>query len=189
MLGLGPWKKRYRRISLVQIVIGEVPRTIPTEHTPNLLVTLGGYRFLLRWCVLFLEISCIACDFLLQVLRYDAGSLAVLRDVSDFRSYITQNSTHEVQKRRRVRISLRALEGQLVLWPYEHIQVGEFHTTSNNLTKRRRSPSEQYRPGGLVGGNTQRNDPRASGRPSCAFIAEVISAGKGCSLAAALRFS
>jgi hypothetical protein len=87
-------------------------------------VTLGGYPSLLRWCV-YSWIYPSSLATLLQVLRYDTGSLAVLRDVSDLRSYIAQNSSYEIQKRQQIRKSLRALEGQMVLWPYEYIQVGE----------------------------------------------------------------
>ena len=61
----------------------------------------------------------------MQVLKYDDGSHVVLREVSDFELYISQNSDPDVRRRRDVRISLRALEGQTVIWPYEHKQVSE----------------------------------------------------------------
>jgi hypothetical protein len=38
-------------------------------------------------------------------------------------AYIDQNSSPDIQRRRFVRIALRALEGQIVHWPYEHIEV------------------------------------------------------------------
>jgi hypothetical protein len=56
-------------------------------------------------------------------LQYDDGPLAVLKEVSEFEAYIVQNSSHSIQGRRLVRMSLRALEGQVVTWPYDHISV------------------------------------------------------------------
>ncbi|KAJ2920362.1 hypothetical protein MD484_g194, partial [Candolleomyces efflorescens] len=56
------------------------------------------------------------------VIRYDEGPLAVLRDISDLETYIAQNSDPDIQRRRQVRMSLRALDGQRVVWPYEHKQ-------------------------------------------------------------------
>ncbi len=58
-----------------------------------------------------------------QVLRYDSGSYAVLQEVVDLEAYISQNSSHSIRRRRHIRLSLRALDGQVVKWPYEHITV------------------------------------------------------------------
>ncbi|KAK0464168.1 hypothetical protein IW261DRAFT_1524303 [Armillaria novae-zelandiae] len=55
------------------------------------------------------------------VLRYDSGSYAVLQEVADLEAYISQNSSHSIRRRRHIRLSLRALDGQVVKWPYEHI--------------------------------------------------------------------
>ncbi|KAJ6509497.1 hypothetical protein C8R47DRAFT_1098906 [Mycena vitilis] len=55
------------------------------------------------------------------VIRYDDGPLAVLQDVSHLEAYIKQNSSRRVQRKREIRMALRALEGQIVVWPYVHI--------------------------------------------------------------------
>lgn len=55
------------------------------------------------------------------VIQYDDGPCAVLREASDLEAYIAQNSSPDIQRRRQVRMSLRALEGQTVHWPYERI--------------------------------------------------------------------
>lgn len=57
------------------------------------------------------------------VIRYDDGPVAVLQDVSDLQRYIAQNESPDICRRRQVRMSLRALEGQVVRWPYDHIVV------------------------------------------------------------------
>ncbi|TFK30404.1 hypothetical protein FA15DRAFT_579807 [Coprinopsis marcescibilis] len=57
------------------------------------------------------------------VMRYDSGGTAVLRSVSDLDTYITQNYDPDIQRRKQVRLSLRALDGQRVYWPYEHRKV------------------------------------------------------------------
>ncbi|CAL1695681.1 unnamed protein product [Somion occarium] len=57
------------------------------------------------------------------VLRYDDGPLAVLRDVSDLELYVKQNASRDIMRRREVRMALRALDGKVVQWPYEHIQL------------------------------------------------------------------
>jgi hypothetical protein len=59
-----------------------------------------------------------------KVIRYDLGLLAVLKTASEFDTYISQNKLWEIQRWRQVRLSLRALEGQMVVWPYEHVTVG-----------------------------------------------------------------
>jgi hypothetical protein len=57
------------------------------------------------------------------VIRYDDGPHAVLSSLSDLETYITQNSSPDIERRRYVRMSLRALEGRVVQWPYNHTQV------------------------------------------------------------------
>jgi len=58
-----------------------------------------------------------------QVLRYDDGPLVALSSLSDLEQYVVQNSTAEIQRRREIRIALRALDGQKVNWPYLHVNV------------------------------------------------------------------
>lgn len=60
---------------------------------------------------------------ILQVLHYDDGPLAVLKDVSDLEHYIQQNTSDHIKRRREIRMALRALDGKVVNWPYDHIQV------------------------------------------------------------------
>ncbi|KAJ7071068.1 hypothetical protein C8F01DRAFT_1108962 [Mycena amicta] len=55
------------------------------------------------------------------VVRYDDGPLAVLQDISDLEAYIKQNSSRAVGRKREVRMALRALHGQIVVWPYLHM--------------------------------------------------------------------
>ncbi|KAJ7783745.1 hypothetical protein DFH07DRAFT_788969 [Mycena maculata] len=55
------------------------------------------------------------------VIRYDDGPMTVLQDVADLEAYIDQNSSRHVQRKREIRMALRALEGQIVVWPYVHI--------------------------------------------------------------------
>ncbi|KAJ7038241.1 hypothetical protein C8F04DRAFT_998180 [Mycena alexandri] len=55
------------------------------------------------------------------VIRYDDGPLTVLHEVADLEAYIKQNSSHRIQRKREIRMALRALEGQIVVWPYVHI--------------------------------------------------------------------
>ncbi|KAI9511798.1 hypothetical protein F5148DRAFT_1315259 [Russula earlei] len=62
------------------------------------------------------------------VLRYDDGPLAVLNDLADFEQYLVQNSESEIQRRREIRIALRALDGQKVHWPYLHVDTNDTST-------------------------------------------------------------
>ncbi|KAJ6519781.1 hypothetical protein C8R45DRAFT_952705 [Mycena sanguinolenta] len=55
------------------------------------------------------------------IIRYDDGPTAVLQDVVELEAYIKQNSSRKVQRKREIRMALRALEGQIVVWPYIHI--------------------------------------------------------------------
>jgi len=56
-----------------------------------------------------------------KVIRYDNGGLAVLRDLGDLEEYVVQNSSRRVQRKREIRMALRAMEGQTVRWPYNHV--------------------------------------------------------------------
>jgi len=84
----------------------------------------GGFPFLLLWYGLpnrqSSKRSHIIC---LQVIRYDDGPFAVIDDATNLEAYIAQNANEDIQRRRYVRMALRALEGRIVLWPYEHIEV------------------------------------------------------------------
>ncbi|KAH9065948.1 hypothetical protein EDB87DRAFT_1554562 [Lactarius vividus] len=57
------------------------------------------------------------------VIRYDDGPLVALKDLPDLELYVKQNSDSEVQRRRQIRIALRALDGQKVYWPYRHVDT------------------------------------------------------------------
>lgn len=47
----------------------------------------------------------------------------MLNEVKDFESYIYQNTSEDIIKKRQVRMALRALDGQFVRWPYDHVEV------------------------------------------------------------------
>lgn len=78
-------------------------------------------------------------------IRYDSGPLAVLKHASEFEAYISQNNNWEVQRWRQVRLSLRALEGQKVVLPYEHvIPIGDRSTWGWARTLYRAKTSVHY---------------------------------------------
>ncbi|KAH9950392.1 hypothetical protein B0H21DRAFT_723250 [Amylocystis lapponica] len=56
------------------------------------------------------------------VIRFDDGPLAVLTSVHDLETYVHQNSSHYIQRKRQVRRTLRALDGVPVTWPYDCMQ-------------------------------------------------------------------
>lgn len=58
-----------------------------------------------------------------QVMRYDDGPLVVLDKLADLEDYIRQNSSSDIARKRQVRLLLRALENQSVVWPYDHVVV------------------------------------------------------------------
>jgi hypothetical protein len=43
--------------------------------------------------------------------------------MSDLELYIRQNARPDVQRKRQIRMALRALDGQRITWPYDHIEV------------------------------------------------------------------
>lgn len=51
-----------------------------------------------------------------------------LREVAELEMYVRQNSSHDIRRRREVRMALRALDGLVVAWPYEYMQVLFFCT-------------------------------------------------------------
>lgn len=60
----------------------------------------------------------------------DDGPLVIIKEVSDLQSFVAQNNYHEVQRKRQIRMALRALDGKTITWPYEYIKV----IFCNNLT-------------------------------------------------------
>ena len=57
------------------------------------------------------------------MIRYDEGPYAVLQDIVELDAYVSQNSSRDIERRRYVRMALRALEGRRVRWPYDYVQV------------------------------------------------------------------
>ncbi|KAI0651926.1 hypothetical protein C8Q79DRAFT_997151 [Trametes meyenii] len=55
------------------------------------------------------------------VIRYDDGPELVLNEVRDLEQYVQQNSSEDILRKRQLRMALRALDGQIVRWPYDHI--------------------------------------------------------------------
>lgn len=60
------------------------------------------------------------------VLKYDSGKTIALRTLSEFEDYVCQNEDKEIFSRRRIRVALRSLDGQVVRWPYTYIQVDRY---------------------------------------------------------------
>jgi hypothetical protein len=60
---------------------------------------------------------------LVQVMRFDDGSSATLKEVAEWEEYVNQNANEAIRRRREIRMTLRALNKQIVFWPYEHIVV------------------------------------------------------------------
>lgn len=58
-----------------------------------------------------------------KVIEYDDGPELVLNEVQDFERYLQQNSRDDILRKRQVRMALRALDGQYVRWPYDHVEV------------------------------------------------------------------
>jgi hypothetical protein len=49
--------------------------------------------------------------------------MAVIKDAYDIQTYVSQNSSRDIKRRREIRMTLRALNNQVVYWPYDHIKV------------------------------------------------------------------
>ena len=58
-----------------------------------------------------------------QVFRYDSGSAVVLQREDEFREYASLNTSKLVKRKRNIRLALRALDKQIVKWPYKHRKV------------------------------------------------------------------
>ncbi|TFK77139.1 hypothetical protein BDN72DRAFT_953613 [Pluteus cervinus] len=56
------------------------------------------------------------------VMKYDEGPLVVLQDLAKLEIYAQQNLSRSVQRKRQIRMSIRALDNRVVRWPYEHNQ-------------------------------------------------------------------
>lgn len=56
------------------------------------------------------------------VMHYDAGHFDTLTTMQEFEDFVYQNSTRHMERRRQVRRALRALDGQVVHWPYTHTE-------------------------------------------------------------------
>ncbi|KIM22943.1 hypothetical protein M408DRAFT_269120 [Serendipita vermifera MAFF 305830] len=57
------------------------------------------------------------------VIRYDEGGQAVLESLHEFEHYVSQNESYEISRKREVRHALRALDRQIVRWPYTHVEA------------------------------------------------------------------
>lgn len=87
-------------------------------------------------------------------MRYDDGPIVVLTHLEDLEKFISQNSQPGIQKRRQVRLALRALEDQTVYWPYEHITVSIPCLLFDEIQPMPISQSGQNPVGGVVGEDT-----------------------------------
>lgn len=58
-----------------------------------------------------------------QVIQYDDGPELVLSEVRELERYLQQNSSEDIMRKRQIRMALRALDGEYVRWPYDHVQV------------------------------------------------------------------
>lgn len=122
LLGFGILQSKSSDTSLDPTVIGKARRNIFLQVPPDFLETHGGYRSHLLWFVLK-WVPSMPFTHSYQVIRYDDGPLVTLKDLSDLELYVKQNSDTEVQRRRDIRVTLRALDGQKVYWPYRHVDV------------------------------------------------------------------
>ncbi|KAH9936996.1 uncharacterized protein B0H18DRAFT_925256 [Fomitopsis serialis] len=60
------------------------------------------------------------------VIRYDDGPLRALQDLSQLEEYVAQNSSPHIRRKREMRLALRAMDGLVVMWPYDYVRnVGE----------------------------------------------------------------
>lgn len=104
------------------------------------------------------------------MIRYDDGPMAVLQDAADLEAYIGQNSSREVQRKRELRMALRALEGQIVVWPYVHITVSVSLSLASPFSTVKFSPSGRIRCG-VAAGAIRRTTRLLTIRVSCASSA------------------
>lgn len=115
---------RSRKNTLAPIATGNHPIQCPFPAAPITLEMPGGF--------LFRRLSFVNCYLciarltnIIQVIRYDDGPYAIIQEVVDLEAYISQNRSDNIWRRREIRMALRALDGQVVFWPYEHITVAQ----------------------------------------------------------------
>ena len=63
------------------------------------------------------------CAHLSQVIRFDDGNIATLKEIVQMEEYVRQNTRPDVSRKREIRLTLRALDKKIVNWPYDHIIV------------------------------------------------------------------
>ena len=56
-----------------------------------------------------------------------------MSEVEDFERYVRENSSEAITRKRQLRMTLRALEGQIVRWPYDHVEVCAFMLTVSHV--------------------------------------------------------
>jgi hypothetical protein len=49
--------------------------------------------------------------------------MVVIKDPQQLQLYVFQNESPDIRRRREIRMTLRALNGRKVTWPYKHVQV------------------------------------------------------------------
>lgn len=64
--------------------------------------------------------------------RFDDGGGSILNRIEQFDAYVHLNKSKEVQKKRQLRLAIRALDGQICSWPYEYREVCEVSTLLND---------------------------------------------------------
>ena len=80
-------------------------------------------------------LSSLDCTHLPQVIKFDDGSFATLKDITQMEEYVRQNTSPDVSRKREIRLTLRALDGKIVTWPYNHIVVSNhLHRVGGCLT-------------------------------------------------------
>ena len=122
MNGLDTSNEPSRSISSVRIRTGN-PQESSHAIAPGSLATRGGSPSRPHWYDCACTFSVLAFITRVQVIRYDDGPELVLSEVRDLEHYLHQNSSEDIMRKRQVRMALRALDGQIVRWSYDHVQV------------------------------------------------------------------
>ncbi|KAF9822133.1 hypothetical protein IEO21_00127 [Rhodonia placenta] len=108
-LTAGPDKERFHRVAMTiqdHFVGPDCYWRPPTEPVPQ-----SSHFFGNAWWIPFPPTL---------VIRYDDGPMKVLQDLADLELYVVQNSSEHIQRKHQIRLALRALDGQVVIWPYDH---------------------------------------------------------------------
>lgn len=75
-------------------------------------------------CHLCLISRCAIHLTLRQAFRYDRqGDLVLLTTLDDLEMFAAQNTDEAITEKRKLRIAFRALDLQVVTWPYTHVEV------------------------------------------------------------------